>query len=90
MKKVFSFVAIAAMTLAVTSCGEAEEAEADVTAGEEMEAEQDEAEMEGEDDAIEMDAEVEGEEMDAEEAEMETEGEDMEAEEAEVEEKEAM
>ena len=43
MKKVFSFVAITAMTLAVASCGEAEEVETDATAGEMVEESQEEA-----------------------------------------------
>lgn len=37
MKRVFTFVAIAAMSLAVASCGGAEEVEADTTQGEGLE-----------------------------------------------------
>ncbi len=65
MKKVFSFVAIAAMSLAVTSCGGAEEVEADTTQGEAIEAVEDAVEMVEEtiEDAVEATEEVlEGEE----------------------------
>jgi predicted small lipoprotein YifL len=75
MKKVFSLVAIAAMTFAVSSCGEGEAVEADTTAQEPQEEVIDEVEEEViEEEVIEADdleaEDLEGEAAEGEEATM--------------------